>query len=345
MTVLAGDIGGTNSRLRCTSARPGSAGTPLFERTYPSGSHHSLDDIADIFLGRRRDAGGARGQGQGHRLRPASPSPDRSRTTSAGPPTCPGSWTAAHWPTRLGIERVRLVNDFHAAALGVTAVDPDWLAPLGGVPAGAPRPHRRAGCGHRPGRRLSALVARASNVYQVVASEGGHMDFAPRTPLEVGLLQYLANKYGRVSCERVLSGRGLVDVFGFLSQEPGCRALIRPETSAALAAPSPRTIPRRSSPNGDCPAPIRSARCRWRCSARCWGRWPGTWRWPSCPPAACSWPVASPRACWPYLQKGLFREAFDRKGRLHTMVERIPAFVVTHPHVGLVGAAAAAATL
>ena len=32
----------------------------------------------------------------------------------------------------------------------------------------------------------------------------------------------------------------------------------------------------------------------------------------------------------PYLQRGGFREAFERKGRLHTMVERMPAYVVTH---------------
>jgi glucokinase len=47
----------------------------------------------------------------------------------------------------------------------------------------------------------------------------------------------------------------------------------------------------------------------------------------------------------PYLQKGGFREAFDRKGRMHTLVERLPAFVVTHPQIGLVGAAAVAAGL
>jgi glucokinase len=40
----------------------------------------------------------------------------------------------------------------------------------------------------------------------------------------------------------------------------------------------------------------------------------------------------------------VFREAFDRKGRLHTLIERMPAFVVTHPQIGLIGAAAAAAS-
>ena len=43
------------------------------------------------------------------------------------------------------------------------------------------------------------------------------------------------------------------------------------------------------------------------------------------------------------LQRGGFREAFDRKGRLHTLVERMPAYVVTHPQPGLLGAATIAA--
>ena len=46
----------------------------------------------------------------------------------------------------------------------------------------------------------------------------------------------------------------------------------------------------------------------------------------------------------PYLQRGGFREAFDRKGRLHTLVERLPAYVVTHPQPGLLGAATIAAS-
>ena len=45
----------------------------------------------------------------------------------------------------------------------------------------------------------------------------------------------------------------------------------------------------------------------------------------------------------PFLQRGGFREAFDRKGRLHTLVERLPAYVVTHPQPGLLGAAMIAA--
>jgi glucokinase len=47
----------------------------------------------------------------------------------------------------------------------------------------------------------------------------------------------------------------------------------------------------------------------------------------------------------PYLQRGGFREAFERKGRLTPLVVKLPAFVVTHPQPGLLGAATIAATL
>jgi glucokinase len=53
--------------------------------------------------------------------------------------------------------------------------------------------------------------------YHPIASEGGHIDFAPRTPDEIELLNYLMEKFaGHVSYERVLSGPGLFNVYCFL---------------------------------------------------------------------------------------------------------------------------------
>ena len=46
--------------------------------------------------------------------------------------------------------------------------------------------------------------------------EGGHSDFAPRNELEMALLSYLQKKYGRISCERILSGPGIKNIYDFL---------------------------------------------------------------------------------------------------------------------------------
>ncbi|MBC8131651.1 MAG: glucokinase, partial [Deltaproteobacteria bacterium] len=56
MLVLAGDIGGTNTRLALFEAAAGAAHLPLFERTYPSASYASLDAIAETFFSDARAA-------------------------------------------------------------------------------------------------------------------------------------------------------------------------------------------------------------------------------------------------------------------------------------------------
>ncbi len=344
MILLAGDIGGTNSRLAFYEATPKVAATPLLERTYPSASHASLDDIADAFLATASTAlDGRVGKGKGVSsacLAIAGPIENNICRATNLPWIVDGRSLA----TRLGVERVHLVNDFHAAALGVTAVGSEWLAPLGGGPPTPRGPIGVLGAGTGLGEAF-LLWSTSENRYQVVPSEGGHMDFAPRTPLEVGLLQFLSNKYGRVSCERVLSGRGLADVFSFLSQEAGCRALIRPETIAALAQPGP----------GHDPAAVISERglsgadaiCEMSLAVFCsvLGAVAGNLALAILATGGVFVVGGIAPRVLPYVEKGVFREAFDRKGRLHTLVERIPAFVVTHPQVGLIGAAAAAASM
>jgi glucokinase len=50
----------------------------------------------------------------------------------------------------------------------------------------------------------------------VIATEGGHTDFAPRGDLEEELLRYLRKEFGRVSVERILAGPGFFNLYRFL---------------------------------------------------------------------------------------------------------------------------------
>jgi glucokinase len=340
--VLAGDIGGTNSRLALYETATGSLSSlkMLFEQTYPSAAHPSLGEIAGLFLtaaetqfGHGRDVTRAC-------FGIAGPVENNICRATNLPWVVDGRELAA----RLSIPRVVLVNDFHAAALGVTAVGPDQLAPLGGPPPAPRGPVAVMGAGTGLGQAF-LLWSATENRYQVVPSEGGHVDFAPRTPLEVGLCQYLINKYGRVSCERVLSGQGLVDVFGFLSQEPACRSLIQPETAVALAAQGPGNDPaavisQRALAGAD---PICGIALGLFCSVM--GAVAGNLALMVLATGGVFIAGGIAPRVLPYMLRGGFREAFERKGRLHTLVERIPAFVVTHPQPGLLGAAAVAAGL
>jgi len=49
-------------------------------------------------------------------------------------------------------------------------------------------------------------------------SEGGHVDFAPRSELEFQLLKYPLDRHNiqRVSAERAVSGQGIVAIYQFL---------------------------------------------------------------------------------------------------------------------------------
>jgi glucokinase len=346
MIALAGDIGGTNSRLALYEIRPGERlpVPPLFDRTYPSASHSSLDDIAEIFLSEAAGAlGGRVGKNKGIGgacLGIAGPIENNMCHATNLPWVVDGRALAM----RLGIPQVVLINDFHAAALGVTAVGPECLAALGGAPPVPGGPIVALGAGTGLGAAF-LIWSTAENRYHVVPSEGGHMDFAPRTPLEMGLLQFLIGKYGRVSCERVLSGQGLVDVFAFLSQEPACRPLIRTETAAAMAVLGP----------GYDPAAIVSERglsgadpiCEMAVGVFCsvLGAVAGNFGLTVLATGGVYVAGGIAPRLLPYLRRGVFREAFERKGRLHTLASKLPAFVVTHPQLGLLGAASVAASL
>src|SRR5690606_36302856 len=55
--------------------------------------------------------------------------------------------------------------------------------------------------------------------YHPFATEGGHSSFAPRTALDVELFYFLSKQFGHVSWERVVSGRGIENIFHFLRDE------------------------------------------------------------------------------------------------------------------------------
>ncbi len=340
MRVLAGDIGGTNSRLAIYDVpETGLRGVkPLFEQTYPSAAHASLDVIAEKFLAAATAAVGATAKVARACFGIAGPIEHNICRATNLPWVVDGNALSL----RLGIARVVLVNDFHAAALGVTAVGPDELVALGGDVPIVHGPMAVLGAGTGLGQAF-LLWSASENRYNVVASEGGHVDLAARTPLEHGLVHFLTAKYGRVSCERVLSGKGLVDVFQFLSEEPACRGLIRPETQAALAATGndpAASISQRALSGAD---PVCEMALALFCSVL--GAVAGNLGLMVLATGGVFVAGGIAPRILPYLQRGGFREAFDRKGRLHTLVERMPAYVVAHAEPGLLGAATVASTL
>ena len=120
---------------------------------------------------------------------------------------------------QFGWRRLTTINDFEALALGVPHVKPVGLHAVRhgrADPKGA-----RAVLGPGTGFGVSGLVRDRHGGWVALASEGGHAGFAPQDEVEIDLLRYLRARFERVSCERLLSGEGLVNIHEFLGMQAG----------------------------------------------------------------------------------------------------------------------------
>ena len=200
--ILAGDIGGTNTRLGFFE-RSGARAVPAESQSYSSTEHESLAAIVAKFTAAHR-----------HKVEAAC-------FAIAGPvkdgkvATTNLAWVvdSERLAQLLKLRKVELINDLEAIGHGLEQLAPKDLATL--------NPGADGGQGNR------AIIAAGTGLGQAgcywdgrrhhpFACEGGHADFAPRNELEVELLRYLLGKFERVSYERILSGSGLFELYKFL---------------------------------------------------------------------------------------------------------------------------------
>jgi len=256
--VLCGDVGGTRLRLGLAEVSPGRAEL-LSVREWPSGGVPGLAGPVAAFL---HDVGELPGLAC---LAVAGP-------VVGGAARLPNlSWEAdaRALARETGLPSVRLVNDFHAVGHGLPLLGPGDSSEL---QAGAARPHAPVALvGAGTGLGMGFLTW-ADGEWLVHASEGGHADFAPATPLQWRLREHLARAHGHVSWERVVSGPGLVATHAFLAAERGSAGDRRPG-----AARAGRTGPR-SSPPGRSRATTRRASRPSSCSLPASAPPPGTSR-------------------------------------------------------------------
>jgi len=200
--ILAGDIGGTTTRLAWFDASGGRLQLTS-AHDYPSRDYAGLDAIAREFVGT-----------DGHPI-------DHAAFGIAGPvragrvATTNLPWTvdAGKLSAALGVAAVSLLNDVEANVYGIAALPPGDFAVLNAGDVNA--------CGNvaviAAGTGLGeAGAVRDGGRLVPFACEGGHADFAPRDPLEMELLEHLRQRFGHVSWERVVSGPGLCNIYAFL---------------------------------------------------------------------------------------------------------------------------------
>ncbi|MBO9712131.1 glucokinase [Sphingomonas sp.] len=128
-------------------------------------------------------------------------------------------------PERLGADTWTLVNDFAAIGHFVAHADAGHFQHLCGPDEALPDKGSITVCG--PGTGLGvAQVFRHRSGYDIIATEGGHIDFAPLDPLEDAILKRLRKTFTRVSAERIVAGPGIVAIYETLAEIEG-KAIVR----------------------------------------------------------------------------------------------------------------------
>ena len=118
----------------------------------------------------------------------------------------------------LASDAIDIINDFAGVAYAIPHLnDNDWVQ-VGGHQPQAEAPIAILGAG--TGLGMSTLVP-VNNGYAVVEGEGGHVDFSPVEAREIEVLKVLKQHYSRVSVERVLSGKGIVNLYSALAEING----------------------------------------------------------------------------------------------------------------------------
>lgn len=209
--ILAGDIGGTHTRLAVFEGSPAVPRAAVIE-VYPSRAHGTLPDILREFLAKHPSRVEAACFGIAGPVRNG-----RCET-----PNLPWIVDSGQLAEVLGPSPIQLLNDLEANAHGIAVLRSEDLALLN---QGAPDVRgSRALISAGTGLGEAGLLLDGDE-YRPYPSEGGHADFAPRNEIEIELLRYLLKGFDHVSYERILSGPGLYNAYRFLrdtnrGQEP-----------------------------------------------------------------------------------------------------------------------------
>lgn len=318
---IYGDIGGTKTLLRA-AVSDNDKTEPCYEQRYDSRAYADFNEILTDFLDKAK-------------MDKANRYPASACFGIAGPivaqraklTNLPWSMDAAMLATEFSIPQVKLINDFEAVAIGIEKLSEDDLITLqSGV---AEKQAMRVVLGAGTGMGVAWLHWHGDR-YIPLATEGGHIEFAPTTPLQMELLDYLMKKFDHVSVERVLSGPGLTNIFNFLQNDPtrfpGIDAEELKEDSGAII--TELAFEQKH------PIALKALEL----FVEIYGAYAGNLALLGlCRGGVYIAGGIAPRII-DTLQKVSFMHAFRNKGRYAGMMSKIPVYVIMNPQVGLLGA-------
>lgn len=220
--ILAGDIGGTHTRLALFEK-----GKMIVEKKFDSKKYKGLQQAIEEFLRETK--------GKVERACLGVAGPVRNGVCKAT--NLPWIIDSHELSRNLSIPFVRLLNDLEANAYGIRVLKKDELLLL----------HQ----GQPSQQGNQALISAGTGLgeaglywdgieHRPFACEGGHADFAPRDEMECELLIFMKKKFGHVSYERVISGPGLFLLYQFLIETK--REKAKSEVQRAMEETDPSVV-------------------------------------------------------------------------------------------------------
>lgn len=336
--IVAADIGGTKTSVALIES-PGSkedanqTSTLLHEERYTSASYPGLTEILKQFL-------------ETHSI-PAS-TVTRVCAGIAGPvveghvetPNLPWQVDAQGMCKDLGVGAVTLLNDLEATAERAATLSGDDVLVLnkGRRPDGPLTNGAVIAAGTGLGM---AVLHPIDGAWWPVASEGGHMDLAPRNDLEIELFQFLRKSHHRVSVERVVAGPGLASLFAFFAERgDGADEEVARELAAASSEEAPRVVSE-AALSGRCPA----ASAALDLFIDQYGATAGNLGLMAVATGGMYVGGGIAPKILERMKKGAFMKAFTDKGRLSPLLEAMPVQVILDSQAALMGAARRAVRL
>lgn len=322
MHILAGDIGGTKTHLLlCTME----AGGPrvLREQTFPSKRYAGLVPIVREFLDAGDDSVAAAAFGVAGPVRDGI-----SHTTNL-----PWRIRQTDLAEACGTRRVSLLNDWQVAVLALPDLPDDKLRVL---QKGAPSdtgPIAAIGLGTGLGQ---GILVRTKHGPIPLATEGGHVDFAPTDPVQRALWERVRVEHGRVSVERAVSGSALPNIYRTIVEEGV--APEDPEVTARFEKEDPGAVIGELGVDGQDPACGASVQLL----IKMLGAEAGNLALKTLPIGGLYVGGGAAIKLAPLFDHPNFLEAFLSKGRMRTTLESIPVMLVLEPGLGTLGAIAAA---
>ena len=234
----------------------------------------------------------------------------------------PWSFSIEQLRQDLGLEHLRVINDFTALAASIPRLGPEDTQLL---KEGIAVEHAAiAVLGPGTGLGVSGLIE-SDGHWVPLSAEGGHTTLTATNQREWDVIEILREKFGRVSNERILSGPGLANLHHALGQIAG-----EPEE---ILSPAAVVAAATQNPGGRAAAAVRM-----------FSGWLGT--------AAGDLVLSLGARGGVYLGGGVvpkmidvfdteyFIERFLDKGRLRSYVEPVPVHLILNTQIALVGAAA-----